>query len=76
MQNSKKKEVETVEPEDVSFFICQLAFGLIQGMISPEDIYEGMIIANCGDRNVARYIRDRAVEEASLYRISLKEELN
>lgn len=54
-------------PPEVELFITQMAFGLIQGMMTPEDIYEGMIEANCGDKEVAAYIRDRAVAEAREY---------
>lgn len=56
------------EDPNVSFFICQMAFALIEGMVTPTDIYEGMVLANCGDKDVASYIRDKAVAEATLYR--------
>lgn len=58
---------EENNPPEVEFFITQMAFGLIQGMMSPEDIYEGMLEANEGNKDVARYICDRAVREANLF---------
>lgn len=64
------------EEEDiaVTLFITQMAYALLEGRVTPTDIYEGMVLANCGDKNVARHIRDRAVAEAALYRVEEEEE--
>lgn len=63
------------EEEDiaVTLFITQMAYALLEGRVTPTDIYEGMVLANCGDKNVARHIRDRAVAEAALYRVEEEE---
>jgi hypothetical protein len=61
---------EPNEPEEVSFFICQMAFALLQGMVTEKDIYTGMLEANCNNKEVAEYITSRAVEEARIYRNS------
>lgn len=64
------EEEAWAEGEDVtiSLFISQMAYMLAEGRVTPKDIWEGMVLANCGDEQVATHIRDRAIAEASLYR--------
>lgn len=59
--------IEEEEDASIGMFVTEMAFGLIQGMMTPDDIYEGMVEANCGNKEVARIIRDRAVAEAKEY---------
>jgi len=64
---------EEVEDVAISIFITQMAYLLLEGRITPDDILEGMLLKNCGDIKVAYHIRDRAVAEAALYRGEGKE---
>jgi len=44
-----------------------MSFCLIQGIVTEEDIYEGMIKTNCNNKEVAEYIKNRAIEEKNIY---------
>ena len=50
-------------PAEIEFFITLMASFLLQRRVTAEDIYEGMLEANCGDEDVATFIRDKAILE-------------